>query len=385
MSLDKKGGRDLHLDLIRGLAALLVCMGHLRAASFVDLADVGGAGGLTKGLYLLTSLGHQSVMVFFVLSGYLVGGSVISAGERFNFNAYGRARLARLWTVLLPCLALTWCVDQIILRVAPDVLMGDYAALWHSAPVRGHYDLSLVTLLGNVFFVQTLFVPVFGSNGPLWSLASEFWYYALFPSLYLLLRPGTSGVSIRQRVVHALVVLVIFCLMTAEMRVGLCVWLCGAVVAYRRAKSALTPPQSWLGGVSMGVVVLCAAAFSKWSVSAGFALWGNLVLGVAVALMLHRMLGLSRPAWPQSIAKGVQRLSDISFSLYLSHFPVVILMGSIFYREQRTQPSPIAWTIFVVSLSGLLGLAHVMWWLFERRTDQVRGWLRFPRSRLAAR
>lgn len=34
-------------------------------------------------------------------------------------------------------------------------------------------------------FLQTRFTPVFGSNGPLWSLFNEFWYYVLFPALGL--------------------------------------------------------------------------------------------------------------------------------------------------------------------------------------------------------
>ena len=34
---------------------------------------------------------------------------------------------------------------------------------------------------GNALFLQTILVPVLGTNGPLWSLAYEFWYYAVFP------------------------------------------------------------------------------------------------------------------------------------------------------------------------------------------------------------
>ena len=34
---------------------------------------------MTKVFYLATGLGHQAVMIFFVLSGFLVGGSVITA------------------------------------------------------------------------------------------------------------------------------------------------------------------------------------------------------------------------------------------------------------------------------------------------------------------
>src|SRR5207302_8969523 len=34
--------------------------------------------------------------------------------------------------------------------------------------------------LGNLLGLQTVCVPSFGSNGPLWSLANEWWYYCFF-------------------------------------------------------------------------------------------------------------------------------------------------------------------------------------------------------------
>jgi len=36
-------------------------------------------------------------------------------------------------------------------------------------------------VLGNLFFLQNILVNCFGTNGPIWSLANEFWYYILFP------------------------------------------------------------------------------------------------------------------------------------------------------------------------------------------------------------
>lgn len=44
-------------------------------------------------------------------------------------------------------------------------------------------DLAPAVLLGNLLFLQTKITQEFGSNGPLWSLFSEFWYYVLVPRL----------------------------------------------------------------------------------------------------------------------------------------------------------------------------------------------------------
>jgi hypothetical protein len=48
--------------------------------------------------------------------------------------------------------------------------------------VSGPYDPtthSLIAFLGNFAFLQTICVPIFGTNGPMWSLANEFWYYII--------------------------------------------------------------------------------------------------------------------------------------------------------------------------------------------------------------
>ena len=67
-------GRNLWLDLLRGLSALVVCLGHLRNAILVDGSDLIHPSITLKAFYFITGFGHQAVMVFFVLSGYFVGG-----------------------------------------------------------------------------------------------------------------------------------------------------------------------------------------------------------------------------------------------------------------------------------------------------------------------
>ena len=100
--------RYVWLDLARGFSALLVCAGHLRNVALVDYGELPDPGLFVKFLYLLTGLGHQAVMVFFVLSGFLVGGSVLKAGSKFSVPTYAISRLTRLWIVLLPALILTF-------------------------------------------------------------------------------------------------------------------------------------------------------------------------------------------------------------------------------------------------------------------------------------
>ena len=90
------------LDGIRGAAALAVYLGHLRASLFVDALEA-HLGIVGRFFYYATGLGHQAVVVFFVLSGFLVGGSLLrTEPEPGRWRAYALARATRLYVVLLP-------------------------------------------------------------------------------------------------------------------------------------------------------------------------------------------------------------------------------------------------------------------------------------------
>ena len=72
--------RLLWLDLIRGLSALAVAAGHLRLVMMCNYTDLPEPALHQTAFYVLTGLSSQAVMVFFVLSGFLVGGSALRSG-----------------------------------------------------------------------------------------------------------------------------------------------------------------------------------------------------------------------------------------------------------------------------------------------------------------
>src|SRR5665213_1657001 len=91
------------LDCIRGLAAITVYLGHIRLLFYPEFRDVVAPGVMVKSFYLVTKLGHAAVMVFFVLSGYLVGGSVLKDmfADRWHWDTYLLKRGTRFYVVLI--------------------------------------------------------------------------------------------------------------------------------------------------------------------------------------------------------------------------------------------------------------------------------------------
>lgn len=367
-------GRNLWLDLIRGCSALLVCLGHLRNAMLVDYSALIHPNIVIKIFYALTGLGHQAVMVFFVLSGYFVGGGVLRAGAKFSWSNYLTSRLTRLWVVLVPCLFITWAVGLIIGHYAPGVLAGANTDSWHSGPKFGEYSTSFNTLLANIFFMQTIISPVFGLNSPLWSLANEFWYYILFPLLLAAIGIGYSG-KYQYRVMAFLLVAMILCGIPKEMLYGFLIWMMGVGVYCLQSTIQLLKPKS--------TRIYLLIALALFSLVLGFSkstVWLQMILiepdfivGLTFSFLCLMLTNQAFPAlrWPW-FAKYSLYLSEISYSLYLSHFSLVLLIASSVYTSRKLVPNVLELVQFVGWTFLLLSFGYLVWWLFESRTTLVR-------------
>lgn len=83
------------LDYARAFAALLVVVLHARLQVFGDMRTIRdanpGDNAASSALQLFTGHGHQAVMMFFVMSGYLIGGKILNevhAGKAFWLRYY---------------------------------------------------------------------------------------------------------------------------------------------------------------------------------------------------------------------------------------------------------------------------------------------------------
>ncbi len=193
---------SVHLDAVRGAAALVVLLGHNRDLYFSSLNERPSQAVHASKVQELparpaapgeagTTIGNEAVMIFFVLSGYLVGGSAINALRRntWSWKNYLIKRLTRLWVVLIPALLLGVAVDYAGLHFfsTPGSI--------YTAPPQQTLVLSDIAgrltarvVAGNAIFLQSILVSTAGTNDSLWSLANEFWYYIAFPMVLLALR-----------------------------------------------------------------------------------------------------------------------------------------------------------------------------------------------------
>lgn len=360
---------------------MAVCAQHLRAALFRDYSDLQQHHFFSQGFYLLTGLGHQAVIVFFVLSGFLVGGSVIKKGYSLSFSIYIFQRLTRLWTVLIPSLLFTAITDVLVGCWAPGILRGDYLAIWSSGPSFESYSNSIETFFGNLFFLQNIIVPVFGVNSPLWSLANEFWYYLLFPLVFV---AASSGFGRTGRVVAAISSCSLLLILPRAVSLYFSIWSLGAVSFFLSVRLEVLSHnfkpllKRLLALASFFVCILSLLLCKKTFYPSPFA--SDFLVGASFAILICLLSGL-RPIkislFPRSInsrvARYVQYLSESSFSLYVYHFPLILLLVSLFPRkapELALGFSSVA--IFFLLMIIIYLLVHVLYLISEAKTVEVR-------------
>ena len=377
MQRGKSTNENRSLNVIRSASALLVVLGHVRLLFFQNYPDA-PHNPLNAFLYATTSLGSEAVIVFFVLSGYFVGGSVIFKQSRgiFAWPEYASARVTRLALVLVPALALTFAADRIGAALRPTAEIYTRPDLYGG--MQSDPSHSWVTLIGNLGFVQGLYVQPFGTNNPLWSLAFEFWYYLMFPALLLAIRSGTW----KSRALNGLVLVVGAVISGPTILVLFPAWIVGAIVGGNRA--AISAWIIRIGSTRTGFLrvvaivltlgVMVVARESNLPPTIGFLS----VAIVAAVLVSSFVTDVNWVGLPGRILSGLSWSAHFSYSFYAIHMPLVVLLCAFVIpnNEDRWQMSPasIAAALLIIAMIGFIAWGFAA--LTEARTDQVRSWVR---------
>lgn len=376
---------SVHLDAIRGGAALVVFLTHLRyiflgssglSAPTADIVHGAEQQVQLQRLVGTIDLGHKSVMVFFVLSGYFVGGSVLRLmrQERWSWKSYCLQRMTRLWVVLLPALLLGLVVDSIGFRFFPDSIYGEPAGQFILTRSAANH-LDAITLLGNLFFLQTIFVTPFGTNLPLWSLANEFWYYLAFPLLLFVL-VGHRGAVLR--LFCGMVFLGVVFLVGGAIASYFLIWMLGVAVSLLplRFSPRMRLPMTGLAlcGLASACVLLRyhEAASSGWSEH--FLI--DAVVGLCFSFLLYCLLHWRDMEEPGIYHAGARFFSRMSYSLYLVHLPLLFLASAVTIGHWHRWPSD---PMHLLAAAGvavtILFLSYLFHLCFEAHTDRIRQWL----------
>jgi peptidoglycan/LPS O-acetylase OafA/YrhL len=321
-------GKEHVIDAMRGFAALLVAYFHCRQVEWVGMQafhqSVGHAFSLNSIAAYLTfpiAWGSAGVPIFFVISGYCIhrGGALRLAGNpayRLDTGNFWVRRFARIYPVLLAALVLTFALDWFSLQLPPV-----------SHKIR---EIGLQAFLVNLFSLQGVAGKTFGSNGALWTLSLEVQFYAIYPLLFALRR--RIGMTSVLAIVAVINVVSAYVLERHDIQFFTSYWFSwtlGAWIADARARRAPQARSSvWLYALAAGFVALGCAAFHFGQYGA-FQLW-------AIGFAFYLYKALERGNADRGPAFGTRllgRFGDFSFSLYLIHLPIFVLLSSLLFRS----------------------------------------------------
>jgi peptidoglycan/LPS O-acetylase OafA/YrhL len=330
---------SLYLDFLRFSSAMVVFLGH-------------ASGKLTNAfLWQLNSYLAAAVMVFFVLSGYVI--AYVHDVKEHSFTNYSIARISRFSSVAVPALILTVVFDSWGTQINYDLY---YGGPWpNPAPYVMNYILSF-------FYIQNVWGLNLnpGINVPFWSLSFEFGFYFLFAFFVFF-----SGIK---RVVF----LALTCaLIGPNIITYLPIWLVGVLVykLHKCIKSLHLSISSILFFASAGAfIVLVPIIKTNFHYTPFYYIGGRNVLAdylYATIFGIHLfsaayMCNFLRLLLP--FKKVIITLSSCTFSLYLFHRPLIQFFAAI-----EVGP-PESWVSRLTVLGGtLLIVFTVGYWSEQQR------------------
>jgi peptidoglycan/LPS O-acetylase OafA/YrhL len=331
------------LQAIRGLAAVVVLFHHslFYFSTTPDFRFFSEA--------LLNA--HAAVVVFFVLSGYVLTRSL-----------YGKPRSFRLFTIffvrrafrILPALwAGLLLASFYLFEVRGSVSvphLSQWIADYHPGPAR------LKEFAGAAVGADASLLP------PLWSIRTELLASCFIPLMAAALAYGSSAM-------FAIAVLTATAALVGEVfGAGIFIYLTdfvlGAAILSLKPLGRWWPGSRWMVVVASVMVLLFGRLASPdWRFDVGYhAVLPGLIEGVAAATLIHALVSDRRLGRVLRDPRLIW-LGDVSYSLYIVHFPVMALVAiglTIFFPATWLWgPDFAAIVLAGCTLVLSLGLAHI--------------------------
>ncbi len=312
-SLDRsKNDTSATLDLLRAIAAQMVCIGHGISFFVSEWRPT-----------RLPYMQNVGVLLFFLISGFLITYTLAerSRNPGYGFLQFFIERFARIYSGLVPALAIIAIIDGVTIYLTHDPIVLRY--------------FTLNTMIANILMMQAyrgvsldaLQWPAFGSASPLWTLAVEWHIYLFVASLFFM--------AVRPRSIPFLVPIAIFFGPTPIH------FLFGAFQPDGVGKGLFT---LWLGGslvylaMRSSVMKFVPAVAISVCGAFGFTIFAH--AGAEYELRLYPLLiavffglvaatqsthVLSSP----KLGKSIGFFADYSFSLYLVHYTIMYAVWTI--------------------------------------------------------
>lgn len=334
------------LDALRFIAAFLVLFCHSRNDFFMKYnylpAEEQGIGAFM--FYTLGRLGPEAVFVFFILSGFLVGGKGLERikSDTFKLRGYAVDRFCRIMVPL--------CAAVVLYMIV--------------APIVGQ-DYSMWTVVGNLLNLQCIVCEPLVS--PFWSLSYEVWFYIVLFAVALAVKGKKTGFAL----------FFVCCLVYTRMNaLYLLIWLMGAV-------AWLCRPQKGNRLVLWGSLLLIVISLGLSQMTSATKVFNfNLPISNMQTTMLlcasmcvfcqQVILFPPRKIWACKVEGIFSKLADFSYSLYLIHRILLLVVFAFFFNKEEADLSFVCLMQYTAIVLGIMLVTYAIYYVSEKRTALVK-------------
>ncbi len=359
--------RISELDGLRGIAFLLVLCFH-----YIAVSPGGDFGSSLYRFRQAFRLGWSGVDLFFVLSGFLIGGILLEARDSENyFSTFYNRRVHRIFPLYYAFILLYFMIRVVGARWIPS-----------SLPIADggirHVPLYLL-------FLQNFFSMPFGTFDwywflVTWSLAIEEQFYLVAPILIRALSKVSLTVTLCATVVLAPVLRELAYRFTPSddaywynlmpcradaLAIGMLAalaWKTPEIRSFLLARKALI--YSALFFFSCGIPVLLKYfpnAANHFTVSWEFSWLAFFYVTLLLAVLVDPNAKLGRVMR----MKWLMRVGTVSYCLYLIHVPVAALLHAALLGDRPSIATPAAAGVTLLAALLCFALAALSWKYFE--------------------
>jgi peptidoglycan/LPS O-acetylase OafA/YrhL len=355
-------GRVVGLDGIRGLAALYVVVYHIFLRAWPGYPGAIHAPFWAVGL----SYGRGAVAMFIVLSGFSLGLGPARSGWRFKSIATYAHR--RAWRILPPYWA----------ALGFSLVMTWYVLAQPHLPVPNGKSVAVYGLL-----VQDVFA-VGSPNRTFWSIAIEAQLYVLLPLLLLVVRrvSACAMVGLVAAIVvtigvlgpHVALMNTALVKFTPDLAVLFAVGLLAAGIVTAGERTRARPWAAFALAAAVAAIVLMVVKGAVWSYFNLF--WLDLAWAPAIGCFLAAV-ATSRPRFVVRFldSRMPRSLGSCSYSLYLTHGPIVIAVSYGLVLGRVTPGTPSFFVLVAILLPITVCFARMFAAVFELPFQRHRGWI----------
>jgi peptidoglycan/LPS O-acetylase OafA/YrhL len=363
-------GRVVGLDGIRGLAALFVVLNHI-----FDRAWPGDPADHAPLWAAWMIYGRFAVVMFIVLSGFSLGLGPARSGWRFkSLTTYAHRRAWRIlppyWAALAFSLVMTW-----------------YVLAQPGWPVPNGKSVAVYGLLAQDAFSQGHnggFWSAGSPNRAFWSIAIEAQLYFLLPLLLLLVRRVSARVMVG--LVAAIVVTIgllgphvplmnsALVKFTPDLAVLFAVGLLAAGIVTAGEHTRSRPWAGYALAATAPVIALMVVKGYTWSNLNLF--WLDLAWAPAIGCFLAAIAtSRPRPVVRFLDSRLPRSLGACSYSLYLTHMPIVIAVSYGLVLGRVATGTPTFLVLAAILLPVTVCFARLFAAMFELPFQRHRGWI----------